>query len=129
MAAPFCPSCGGVTVWHAELNQWGCDRCRQMLPAAPPQSFQPAVTPIHQLGHVAIPPPPPAPPPTPGCQRCGMSATFYPQNNSWGCQRCQLPVIPIKFIAPPTFSAGRFLLITFVVIAIIAINLVVGLVM
>ena len=32
--APFCPACGARLRWVAEQQAWGCDRCRQLVPAA-----------------------------------------------------------------------------------------------
>ena len=78
-------------MWHAQLNQWGCDQCRQMLPA--PQMQQPP------MGH---PPqyyqPPPVQPMTPPCPQCRGPSTFYPAANTFGCDRCQIPVAsPLPF--------------------------------
>ena len=36
MQTPPCPACGTPLRWFPEMNAWGCDRCRQMFPAAPP---------------------------------------------------------------------------------------------
>ena len=35
MQTPPCPACGTPLRWFPEMNAWGCDRCRQMMPAAP----------------------------------------------------------------------------------------------
>jgi len=36
MQTPSCPACGSPLRWFPEMNAWGCDRCQQMFPAAPP---------------------------------------------------------------------------------------------
>lgn len=38
--APACPTCASPLRWFAELQQWGCDRCRVMVPVVkqPPQA-------------------------------------------------------------------------------------------
>ena len=35
MQTPPCPACGTPLRWFPEMNAWGCDRCQQMMPAAP----------------------------------------------------------------------------------------------
>ncbi len=30
--APPCPRCSAASVWHPNVQQWGCDRCRLMNP-------------------------------------------------------------------------------------------------
>lgn len=36
MQTPPCPACGTPLRWFPEMNAWGCDRCRQMMPASAP---------------------------------------------------------------------------------------------
>lgn len=40
---PPCQQCGYPLRWFAEQNAWGCDRCRQLFPAAPQPHYQPQV--------------------------------------------------------------------------------------
>jgi len=45
---PPCQQCGYPLRWFAEQNAWGCDRCRQMFPAAPqPMQQQAPMQPQH----------------------------------------------------------------------------------
>ncbi len=30
--APLCPRCGYASIWHPNVQQWGCDRCKLMNP-------------------------------------------------------------------------------------------------
>ena len=30
--APLCPRCGYGSIWHPNVQQWGCDRCKLMNP-------------------------------------------------------------------------------------------------
>ena len=88
-----CFRCGAPGVWHSQANQWGCDRCRQLI-GGPPQ----------------FPPPPPATPwggapgspfagqPAPKCPRCWGDGTWHPQVNKWGCDRCK------SFLDPATVA-------------------------
>jgi hypothetical protein len=32
--APQCPRCWGNGTWHAQVNKWGCDRCKTYLDPA-----------------------------------------------------------------------------------------------
>src|SRR5262245_61345645 len=42
MQTPPCPACGTPLRWFPEMNAWGCDRCRQMIPVGPTPGYGPA---------------------------------------------------------------------------------------
>lgn len=128
--APRCPNCGAVAVWHAQLNQWGCDHCRNMLPQlSTPGQLSPQAQ--HMMGQA--PPPPMAGPSLqtrpPHCPTCGGPATWLTQNAWWGCDRCRqmLPahaVTPMHVYQPHQSSAGAvvakvFLIIFLIIIAVV----------
>lgn len=91
-----CPRCGAPGVWHAQLAQWGCDHCRQMIGAAPSAA-----------------PPISGPPPgvaVPFCPTCWSPGTWHPQAQRFGCDKCRTmlqaapagaPVGPINAITNP----------------------------
>lgn len=103
-----------MAVWHAQVGQWGCDRCRRMLPppgppmyaghGAPPAHGQPGAQVFGQMappfaqpgaqGFGPMAPPIGAQPMPPACPRCGHPATWYAQAQQFGCDRCQMPLPP-----------------------------------
>jgi ribosomal protein L37AE/L43A len=128
--APRCPNCGAVAVWHAQMNQWGCDHCRSMLPQlAPPGQLSPQAQ--QMMAHAPVPPATPvlaAPPPH--CPTCGGLAVWHTQSAWWGCDRCRqmLPahaVTPVHVYQPHQSSAGAIVLKVFLVILMIIIAVVV----
>src|SRR4051812_904652 len=54
---PVCPTCGMYLRWFPELGQWGCDRCRTMVPvhqARPPGARKSRNTLWIALGALAV---------------------------------------------------------------------------
>jgi len=49
VASPTCGVCGTTLRWFPEQHGWGCDRCRTIIPAAPPPQAMPpqAMPPQH----------------------------------------------------------------------------------
>ncbi|MBS1122060.1 MAG: hypothetical protein H6Q90_4288 [Deltaproteobacteria bacterium] len=88
-------------MWHAQLSQWGCDHCRQML--ATPVMAQPQVAPM----------------PGPPCPRCSTAGVWYAQAGSWGCDRCQAPIGPPMPMAMPAQGSGAGMIILKVVLVIV----------
>ena len=115
-----CPRCGSAGVWHASANQWGCDRCRQLI-GGPPQLPAPYVSP-------AMPPGPFATQPAPQCPRCWGGGTWQPAVAKWGCDRCKTYLDP-STVAPAVQNAGdaglkiaKFMLWLVLLIALVAIK-------
>jgi ribosomal protein L37AE/L43A len=120
--APFCPRCGAPAVWHAQLGQWGCDHCRQMLPAAPQPPMQQMPPP-----QMAQRPAPAAPPP---CPNCRQFAVWHPQLGQWGCNHCRMMLPAVNQIYPGQMpnqgsSAGAIVAKVFLVILMIIIIVVI----
>ena len=80
-----CPRCGAPGVWHAQLQQWGCDHCRQM---------------IGPTAHAAGGPPPGVA--VPFCPTCWSPGTWHPQAQRFGCDRCRTLLQSAPGGAPPT---------------------------
>jgi hypothetical protein len=113
-----------MAVFHAQLNQWGCDACRQMLPAPQPAMQQP---PMQHPQQYYQPPQPMTPP----CPQCRGPSTFYPAANTFGCDRCQIPVAsPMPMPMQQQGSdAGAIVLkvVLFIVLVLVIIGVRVGL--
>lgn len=97
-----------------------------MAPQAQPAPMQPApMQPAPPPMGLPHPMPHATPPPGPPCPRCQGAATWYAAANTWGCDRCQLPVAsPAQMVAVQQGSdAGTIVLkvVGFIVIIIIAV--------
>ncbi len=146
-SGPPCPRCSATAVWHPQLNQWGCDQCRQMLQAQPPvmqaqpyaMQSQPHGMQPHAMQaqphamqaqpHGMQPPTAPLAPPGPPCPRCNTPGVWHPQAAGWGCDRCQAPIGPgLQQMPAQGSGAGGIVLkiVIFVVVVIVLVAIKVG---
>lgn len=92
-------------MWHPGSNAWGCDRCRELI-GGPPQFPAPMAGNPYQSAPNPYQPLPPAAPATPKCPRCWGDATFHPQMNQWGCDRCKQMLTPEQVKASQQAAQG-----------------------
>lgn len=119
-----CSRCGNAGVWHAQAQQWGCDRCRELI-GGPPQLPAPYAPPVP-----ALPPGPFATQPVPKCPRCWGDGTWHAQVGKWGCDRCKSYLDPSVVAGAQAGAAAgdaglkvaKFLLWIILLIALIAIK-------
>ena len=74
-----------------------------------------------------LPPHAPVQPMTPPCPQCRGPSTFYPAANTFGCDRCQIPIAsPMAFPMQKPSNAGALALkiigVVVLIIVIIAIK-------
>ncbi len=122
-----CPRCGAPGVWHAQMQQWGCDHCRQMIaPVAQPAMAPP---PMQSAPAQAVP----------FCPTCWTPGTWHPQAQRFGCDKCRTllapappgaPVAPVNAITNPHHmksdagsAIGKVILWIVVIAVLVAIKL------
>jgi len=59
-------------------------------------------------------------PPSPACTRCGRPATWYAQTAQWGCDHCQIPVVPYQQVDTGS-QAGMIVLKIFLFILMVGV--------